>query len=80
MFPLVAPVKRRLIAHKLATGRDGDDLVTGRTATRPFVPSTVRRHALAAWEAAGATWCLTGFGSQPRPKDVTAAINTPIEP
>ena len=34
----------------------------------------------APWEAAGATWCLTGFGSQPRPKDVTAAIDTPIEP
>jgi alkanesulfonate monooxygenase SsuD/methylene tetrahydromethanopterin reductase-like flavin-dependent oxidoreductase (luciferase family) len=28
----------------------------------------------APWEAAGATWCLTGFGSQPRLADVRAAI------
>lgn len=51
-FPIVEPVKRRLIAHKLATGRDGDDLVFGETADRRFVPSTVRRRARKAWEAA----------------------------
>lgn len=38
-----------LAAHGLATGRDGDDLVFGATATRPFVPSTTRRRALKAW-------------------------------
>jgi alkanesulfonate monooxygenase SsuD/methylene tetrahydromethanopterin reductase-like flavin-dependent oxidoreductase (luciferase family) len=27
------------------------------------------------WEAAGATWCLTGFGSQPRAAEVRAAID-----
>jgi alkanesulfonate monooxygenase SsuD/methylene tetrahydromethanopterin reductase-like flavin-dependent oxidoreductase (luciferase family) len=27
------------------------------------------------WEAAGATWCLTGFGPQPSREDVEAAIN-----
>jgi integrase len=53
LFPLVAPVKRRLIAHKLATGRDGDDLVFGRTAVDRFVPSTVRRRARKAWKDAG---------------------------
>jgi alkanesulfonate monooxygenase SsuD/methylene tetrahydromethanopterin reductase-like flavin-dependent oxidoreductase (luciferase family) len=26
------------------------------------------------WEAAGATWCLTGFGTEPREADVIAAI------
>jgi hypothetical protein len=26
------------------------------------------------WEAAGATWCLTGFGSEPRAAGVEAAI------
>lgn len=48
------PALRRLLAaHKLRTGRSGDDLVFGRTARSPFVPSTVRRRALAAWAAAG---------------------------
>ena len=28
----------------------------------------------APWAAAGATWCLTGFGSQPTEADVAAAI------
>ena len=28
----------------------------------------------ATWEAAGATWLLTGFGSQPRFSEVAAAI------
>jgi len=28
----------------------------------------------APWEAAGATWCLTGFGNRPRLADVRAAI------
>ncbi len=41
-----------LVAHKLRTGRDGEALVFGRTATTPFIPSTVRRRALTAWEAA----------------------------
>ena len=29
----------------------------------------------APWEAAGATWCLTGWGPQPRAADVEAAID-----
>jgi alkanesulfonate monooxygenase SsuD/methylene tetrahydromethanopterin reductase-like flavin-dependent oxidoreductase (luciferase family) len=29
----------------------------------------------APWEAAGATWCLTGFGSTPKEADVLAAID-----
>jgi hypothetical protein len=28
----------------------------------------------AEWEAAGATWCLTGFGSDPHEADVREAI------
>jgi hypothetical protein len=27
------------------------------------------------WEAAGATWCLTGFGKDPREADVREAIS-----
>jgi alkanesulfonate monooxygenase SsuD/methylene tetrahydromethanopterin reductase-like flavin-dependent oxidoreductase (luciferase family) len=27
------------------------------------------------WEAAGATWCLTGFGNQPQLAEVEAAID-----
>jgi integrase len=49
--PLVGVLRKHLAAHKLATGRAGSDLVFGRTATDTFTPSTVRRHALNAWEA-----------------------------
>ena len=51
--PVVRPLARELAAHKLRSGRDGDALVFGMTATHPFDPSTVRRRALAAWAAAG---------------------------
>ncbi len=52
--PIVPALARLLKAHKLATGRDGSDLVFGRSATEPFVPSTVRNRALAAWKRANA--------------------------
>jgi integrase len=45
---------RSLARHKLATGRSGDDLCFGRTATAAFVRSTVRAHALKAWDDSGA--------------------------
>jgi integrase len=45
----MARVRRELAAHKLRTGRGDDDLVCGRTASLPFVPSTVRRRAREAW-------------------------------
>lgn len=51
--PLVGMVRRELVRHKLATGRDGDDLVFGRTATAAFVRSTLRARALRSWTAAG---------------------------
>lgn len=53
LFPIVSPVRKRLVAHKLRTGRRDDDLVFGRTAVDRFTPSTVRRRALKAWEANG---------------------------
>jgi integrase len=37
---------------KLATGRDAADLAFGRTAALPFVASTARARALAAWKRA----------------------------
>jgi integrase len=39
--------------HLLTTGRSGDDLALGRTASDPFVPSTVSHRADVAWKAAG---------------------------
>ena len=51
--PIVPTLATYLRAHLEATGRSGDDLVFGRTARDPFVPSTVRSRALLAWEAAG---------------------------
>jgi integrase len=52
--PIVKPLARELAAHKLRTGRDGDALVFGFTAEHPFDPSSVRRRALAAWQATNA--------------------------
>ena len=51
--PMAFPVRRELRELKLRSGRDGDDLVFGRTASEPFFPSTVRAAALRAWKAAG---------------------------
>jgi integrase len=47
--PLIGRVRAELARHKLATGRDGDDLVFGRTADAAFVRSTLRTHTLQAW-------------------------------
>jgi integrase len=46
--PLLAVLRQYLDEHLLATRRSGDDLVLGRRACDPFVPSTVRNRALRA--------------------------------
>jgi hypothetical protein len=46
-------VRRELVAHKARTGRDGPDLVFGRTTTEAFFASTIRARVNKAWEAAG---------------------------
>lgn len=51
--PLVPDLRLLLRSHQLATGRRDGELVFGRTGSDAFVPSTVRRRALDAWEAAG---------------------------
>jgi integrase len=51
--PMGDAVRKALAAHKLRTGRDGADLVFGRTRTLPFIPSTVRTRARDAWAAVG---------------------------
>jgi integrase len=51
--PIASVLRDVLAEHKLRTGRAGQELIFGASATRPFEPSTVRRRALAAWEAAG---------------------------
>ncbi len=50
--PVIPTLKPVLDAHLLRTGRSGDDLLFGRTSTLPFIPSTVRHRALAAWKSA----------------------------
>lgn len=49
--PLVPQLAKELRAHKKRTGRDGEDLVFGNSATVPFAPTTVRRRAQRAWKA-----------------------------
>lgn len=53
--PILAVFSPLLAEHKLATGRDGEDLVFGREPREPFIPSTVRRRAIDAWKRAKLT-------------------------
>lgn len=52
--PLVPQLVMELRAHMVRTGGRGRSLVFGRTATEPFVPTTVRARALRAWDAENA--------------------------
>ncbi len=47
--PLAGVLRKLLAAHLVASGRRGDDLVFGRTATLPFTSSTVGARARKAW-------------------------------
>jgi integrase len=47
--PLVGRLRTLITAHREITGRGGDDLVFGRSADLPFVPTTVRSRARKAW-------------------------------
>jgi integrase len=49
--PIVPALVEALKTHQRSTQRSGSDLVFGRTATEPFIPSTVRTRGLKAWEA-----------------------------
>ena len=51
--PMAFVVRRELMAHKARTGRDGPDLVFGRTATEVFYASTIQAGANKAWKTAG---------------------------
>ena len=51
--PMAFVVRRELQAHQQRTGRSGDDLVFGRTATEAFFASTIRARANRAWQQAG---------------------------
>jgi integrase len=53
--PLLGELRDYLDEHLLTTGRSGEQLVFGRTAHDPFVPSTLRSRALRAWEPAELT-------------------------
>jgi integrase len=61
--PILEPLLGELVAHKAATGRDGDALVFGPTGVRPFSPETVRRHSLTAW---GWREVPNPYGERPR--------------
>lgn len=51
--PLLAILRDHLDEHLLRTGRTGEQLVFGRTAADPFVPSTIDNRAQECWQAAG---------------------------
>jgi hypothetical protein len=47
--PIPGPLRELLLPHLLRTGRRGDDLVFGATATDPFNPKDLTKRADAAW-------------------------------
>jgi integrase len=51
-IPLLAVLRDHLDEHLLRTNRTGEDLVFGRTAAHPFVPSSLDNHAQECWAAA----------------------------
>jgi len=51
--PILAVLRDYLDALKIDTGRDGDDLVFGRSTVEPFSPSTTREGSQRAWKRAG---------------------------
>jgi integrase len=53
-IPMVAPLRRMLIEHRLHTGRS-EGLVFGRSAVTPFYPGTINDRARRRWLAAGLT-------------------------
>lgn len=67
--PIPATLRRYLIEHKMRTGRDGDDLVFGSAADRPFTPTAIRKRALKAWATANAKDAKQAEeeGREPRP-------------
>jgi integrase len=52
--PILDPLAGEMVAHKRRTKGDGEGLVFGASATKPFHPESVRRRSLAAWEAENA--------------------------
>jgi integrase len=52
--PVMGALRDYLVENKTRTGRDGDDLVFGRSATNPFTATHVRKQALAAWKVENA--------------------------
>lgn len=50
-YPAGGSLRRMLAEHKLAAGRGGIDLVLDRTASLPFIPTTIRSRALKSVDA-----------------------------
>jgi integrase len=51
--PMIDELRTTLMRHRLAQGRGGAGLVFGRSAERPFNPSTIQSRADRAWSTAG---------------------------
>jgi len=49
VVPVTAGLRALIVSHRAITARSGNDLVFGRTAVDPFIPSTIRSRALKAW-------------------------------
>lgn len=58
--PIASALRLILLEHNARTGRRGEDLVFGRTASAPFTPTHIRDRALRAWAAAAVGAFLNG--------------------
>lgn len=58
--PIAGSLRLILLEHKARTGRRGNDLVFGRTASAPFTPTHIRDRSRGAWAAAAVGAFLRG--------------------
>lgn len=65
--PIPPSLRRVLLAWKLRSGRDGSDLVFGRSPSAPFAPFAIRARAQKAWAAAAVGAFLRGEGAALEP-------------
>jgi integrase len=70
--PILDVLVPEMGAHRLRTKRGTEDLVFGRTAADPFVPSTTRSRALRAWEVEKRATRCRGPGERPACADHAA--------
>ena len=66
--PIAAVLRDHLLEHKIATGREGDELIFGRTASDAFNGKVLQDRADEAWTKAGLTGSPRTSAATPSPR------------